>query len=79
MSPLDDLLGARDDASSDEGDRAEIERLVEEIREQSQRGMEHLHPIERLMVLDVLERNGHLNCKGCIVWLTKLLDRMKSG
>lgn len=41
--------------------------------------MRRLHPIEVMMVRDVLDNNSHLNCAGCVSWMRRLAEKALGG
>lgn len=58
-----------------------IQQMVEELRVLAAQPecMARLHPVEVMMVHDVLTESRHLRCSGCRRWLSALINKAQGS
>ena len=72
-------MNSLDEELDDEARYVKIQQLVETLRLLSTDSevMGRLHEVEQMIVHDVLAESRHLKCQGCLIWLTRLVEKAK--
>lgn len=68
-------LGLYDDLNDEEYVRTTVEWLAGELEKLQPDQLARLHPIEQLMVRDVVADHRHLKCGTCLKWMRRLLNK----